>query len=363
MNGITESMNLCIVTVYNSINSGSFLQAFSLAQALMKMGHNVSFYERTGSQGCSNSLRKQVKRGLKLLLGNGLATAGRYCRSVRNFKKDLGYLKIIERGSEKLKGIDCFILGSDTIWNFADEYFFNNYEIYLGKRFFPGKIITYAASLADSTDTDYSKIPDLREIVSGWSAIGVRDENTKLLMEKVADINVNIVCDPVFLLSKNDYGLWIKDISEKKYIFLYLFEKLSDVQISELKFFANEKDLRIINGASPEKPEFCDEVIINSPFIFLSYIFHAAYVVTDTFHGTAFSIHFDKNFCVIDRGKKKVEDLLIRMNFTDRVVRKDGDIVPVIDSKLADRRDVIEKFRKSSLEYLKKALETEDAAI
>ena len=101
MNGITESMNLCIVTVYNSINSGSFLQAFSLAQALMKMGHNVSFYERTGSQGCSNSLRKQVKRGLKLLLGNGLATAGRYCRSVRNFKKDLGYLKIIARGSEK----------------------------------------------------------------------------------------------------------------------------------------------------------------------------------------------------------------------------------------------------------------------
>ena len=78
MNGITESMNLCIVTVYNSINSGSFLQAFSLAQALMKMGHNVSFYERTGSQGCSNSLRKQVKSGLKILLGNGLAKAGRY---------------------------------------------------------------------------------------------------------------------------------------------------------------------------------------------------------------------------------------------------------------------------------------------
>lgn len=349
-------MKVCIVTVYNSINSGSFWQAFSLAQVLAKMGYDVSFYERDMSQGGSNSIKQQTIKGLKILFRKGIFAAQRYCQSVWKFKKALRYLKVIRKKSEGLKEIDCFILGSDTIWNFADDHFYNNYEIYLGKIFSPHKVITYAASAANTTQKDCLKIPELKKIVTEWSAIGVRDENTKLLLEKMTDTDIRVVCDPVFLLLKKDYSKWIKEISDEGYIFLYLFEKLSNVQIIELRTWADEKGLLVINGASVEKPWYCDKTIINSPFIFLSYMFYAAYVVTDTYHGTAFSIIFNKNFCVVDRGKKKVEDLLMRMNITDRIVNEKENIIPVICNKLKDWEGNVGTFRDTSIEYLNMAL-------
>lgn len=347
-------MKVCIVTVYNSINSGSYWQAFALGWKLEQLGHKVCYYKREAADGSSNSKKSQVIQMVKTLLKYGAGAAIKYGQMVSEFQKCEKRFSVVDN-DQSLNAIDCFILGSDTIWNLQSEYFKKNYDIFFGRRFLPKRVVSFAASLANTTKEEFASIPELSDIVNHWDAIGVRDTRTKEIISDFSHHNVFLVCDPTLLLDLNDYKRWVHKPDESKYIFVYAFERLSRNQAEELVSFAKENQLIIINGGARPKPWYCDKTIVNSPDLFLDYMYYAEYVVTDTFHGTAFSINFKKNFAVAYRNKKKVIDLLHQMDLDDRLVTEKDSLVRVLKSDIKNQ-DKLTELREASINFLKGAI-------
>lgn len=348
--GRNEYMKVCIVTLYKSINSGSFLQAKALGTVIEQLGHKVYYYDYDVPY---NKTMRKYTGILKVFIKYGVLETVHYIKSLEKFsecQKELSSIK-----ENRLSDIDCFVLGSDTIWNLEGSNLVFNIPVFWGSKFKDSKIITYAGSVANARRELFLSRPELKDAVAKWSRIGVRDTYTYEIISEMTDKEVYMVCDPTFLLQKEDYLGMIKSKDKPDYIFLYLGEKLSEEQSDEMIHFAKENNLKIIQGINGKKLRGVDEIIVNSPMSFLEYMQSAAYVITDTFHGTAFSINLNKNFVVINRNKKKVTDLLQRLNLTERLVTERDSLVLVMKSDITSQ-DRLVGLRTTSLNFLKNAI-------
>ncbi|WP_303837290.1 polysaccharide pyruvyl transferase family protein [Ruminococcus flavefaciens] len=137
-----------------------------------------------------------------------------------------------------------------------------------------------------------------------------------------------------------------------------MFDKLNPSASKSIKRFANEKKLRIIQVTSINTFDYCDSMMINSPFDFLNYMYHADYIITDTFHGTMFSIILEKQFVVIDKKKNKVEELLACFHLDDRMVNENEHFPDMFNDLIRyDSNNVIKEYRDASMSFLIASLE------
>ena len=336
-------MKICIVTVYNELNSGSFWQAIALKSSLEKLGNKVVFLKR-------KSIKIEVIKIIlkKIMKGKfkEIRTQFNIFKEFRNIQKTT--FETIANKKKYFKDIDYFILGSDTIWNLETKYFLRNYKKYFGGIFKGKKVFSYAASVGNTTLKTIKKHKDIPLMLNKMVDISVRDEPTYNIVKEISNRNVKIVCDPTLLLSKEDYQKIEPIPKENNYIFLYLFSRLSDNQIKQLKNFANKNHLKIINGVNQYK--YVDKNIINSPNAFLNYMLYANYIITDTFHGTIFSANLEKNFIVINKNKKKVNDFINRLEILqDRLINEDD----LIEEKFLTEINYTD-CRKKILEFMRK---------
>ena len=345
-------MKTCIVTVYDSINCGSYWQAIALGDVLRQMGCEVQ-YLRRNQKGASSSTSTRIRAILSNCWHGRFAVAGRYLLAVKKFRRFQSKLNIVD----ETDGIDCFVLGSDTIWNMDSRYFREHASTYWGIDFFPRKTITYAASAANTKAEKISK--ELHDAVGKLYAVSVRDQHTRELVKDDTDKEVRTVCDPTLLLRKSDYQKYIGSNTEKKgYVYLYLNAPLSRTQSDELKAFCRDKGLSIINGFTYNKPDYCDKCIVAEPKSFLTYMFYADYIVTDTFHGTVFSVNFNKPFVSLTRGKNKVKEFLDICGLADRGHEDDAGMVGKLSLPIdyAPVNAEISALREKSLSYLREAI-------
>lgn len=345
-------MKVCIATVYDSINSGSFWQAYILGAALKKMGHSVYYYERN-KKGASSSLVQNFKVAGGMVKRRQFKESIDHLRKTAEFKKDVKAFDTISENSPEFKEIDCFILGSDTIWNIDFGYFLRNREIYWGARF-PGTVISYAGSVGNSAAEHFFSDSWYADTVRKWKAVSVRDSHTRNIFLGLTDKPVQMVCDPTVLLGYEDYAGLCKARTDK-YIFVYLFDPLTKEQNRKLRKFAADNGCRIICGTTRNVIADADEYIINSPYHFLRHMLGAAYVVTDTYHGTIFSTNLGRRFAAIDRNKNKVNDFLHSVGLDDRLVGKDADLVAAMTAPVDTGRvnGLLEKIRGESLQFLR----------
>ncbi len=127
------------------------------------------------------------------------------------------------------------------------------------------------------------------------------------------------MCDPTLLLTcKDEIFNEYKDINEK-YILLYIFQRLTPLQEEELIKCAMIHEYKIINLMRKEIAPYADVHVINTPDTFCKYIKSAQIVVTDTYHGTLFSLLFEKHFVVINRNKVTVNDIMNQLDLRDRL--------------------------------------------
>lgn len=347
-------MNVCIVTVYNSFNSGSFWQAKCLGNCFSDMGHNVYYLRRPESSESSASVSKQIKTYISVLAAKGIKSAGRYRKMVLKFRELQKTFNVIETESPEYGDIDLFILGSDTIWALDSKYFRENYRFFFGEELPHGKVITYAPSIAGTDGNKLAALPDIGKTVNSWRSISVRDKYTYNIIKKLTDKPVSIVCDPTLLFSKDYYEGLVSSPPIDKYIFIYMFKNLNSEQISQLKSFASEKGLRIIHGVALYPVAYCDDIIVNSPYDFLRYMLYADYVVTDTFHGTVFSVNLEKQFVTVDCGKRKALDFLTTVGFGDRIVDTVGSLTSALDRKIdySSRKSELVRLIDASKDYI-----------
>ncbi len=264
---------------------------------------------------------------------------------------------------------DALIVGSDIVWiqthNRVNRVFFLDFK---ARREF--KKISYAASFG----RDYippENVNKIRELLSTFDAISVREGSSVKMLNGIGITNAIHVLDPVFLLSAEEWSSYTESISDsiEPYIFVYL---LGDGLVDRERIieFSGKKKLKIVNiynasGVSGSIDDLMSEWNIYdcSPQKWIWYIIHAEYVITDSFHASAFSVIFGKKFFSIKRHNSqlnnRIEDFLQTINQEDKLLTSDQ--LPCLDESsfvwnYADIKDTILKGRAQSVEFIRKAI-------
>lgn len=256
--------------------------------------------------------------------------------------------------------IDAYIAGSDQCWrskfapNYIDDYFF---------KFLKGtnkKRISYAASFG-TEEFEYSleMQKSCTELLKEFSAISVRESSGIKLLEDFFDVpqgKAVEVLDPTFLPSVETYREVLKHypIAESNYMFTYILDESEDKQ-KVVNSISKELNLKIISQKAQTgnylKP-------IEPVELWLSRIANASFVVTDSFHGTVFSILFNKPFIVYvnpERGAARFKSLLSKFNLESRYIENsedynDSSLKRDIDWRIVNQ--LIETQKQASYNYL-----------
>lgn len=369
--------NIAVFTVFRNTNYGAVLQAYALTHTLKKitgkdvylidyirdqntnlMHNGIVFY---GKHGKKTVNQKSLKKLIKSLL-NFEGTVRRTSNFKKFIKTELNVFpqKFYDGDSIKLDGFEYYFLGSDQIWNptllcgFHDAYF----GITENK---VKRVIAYAPSLGKITFSDDEE-KELTKKLQNVDILSCREENGCEFLKNVTKKNVECVLDPTLLIKAEEWELLSDKMCKlpSKYVLVYTFKFDKDMiqkAIEKAKSIGG-KVILLGNGAGKVEKDFL-YMRAFGPKQFISTISKAEYVYTDSFHGTAFSILFNKQFVVMAHEEKgqRMENLCKLLDLESRVYRS-VDVIPEIDDKI-DYKKVNEKLaslRKHSLTFIKNSI-------
>ncbi|NLI20047.1 MAG: polysaccharide pyruvyl transferase family protein [Clostridiales bacterium] len=348
-------MRILIVTVYNSANCGSFLQAYSLYRVLETLGGQPVFLERAlrhTAAALPNRLRELLAKCLKLRFASACLLWRRY----RRYRLAQRVFPTVRETDPAFAGIDCVVLGSDTVWNFASPYFHRKVDTYLGTRFAGRRRVSYAASAANTPYAVFREDPAIGEGLRALDAVSVRDAYTQTIVEELTGRPAPVVCDPTLLTDRAALDALAPPIPERGYILLYLFGRVPPELRRRLTELRRDTGRRLISFG--ESRLWCDRSVPYDPHTFIAYMRNADFVATNTYHGTLFAILYERNFADYGGRKRKIADLLEACALTGTLASP-GD--PLADAfrrppDFAAARSAIAQTRARSLAYLKAAL-------
>ena len=212
----------------------------------------------------------------------------------------------------------AFICGSDQIWN---SFFQNGKDPTFYLNFVPdSKLkIAYAASFAIDQIAENLK-PMVKENISRFHAVSVRETSGVKILNELGIHNATQVLDPIFLLPKDHWMQFVKPINED-FVFVYDFDSNPTIKQIALQL-KKEKGWKIFTVNSNIK--YADKNFnLEGPEKFLSLVTQSKYNLTNSFHSTAFSILFQKQFVVVNRKEKintRMRDLLDLFQLNDYMV-------------------------------------------
>ena len=294
-----------IVTLYGQTNYGNKLQNYALVEYLKSNDFKV------------DTIVVDEKKKVRRFIANIYVKSKKYCNNfwkeiysnkrIRKFKifsnQYLSYRFLTRKQFFNLMDIDILIVGSDQVWN--PSFIVDNEEVFYLSTLNKITKISYAASFGMSS-IEKNHLLKMKSYLSSFKWISVRENEAKKLLNDYFE-NIDIVLDPVFLLScdywENSFNLK-KPLVKERYILTYFLGKkdsTTDEQINELK---NKSDIKLIELNSDEDYEYYD----SDPQSFLNLFYNASVIFTDSFHGTAFSIIFKKDFYVFSRNSKNNMD-------------------------------------------------------
>lgn len=351
------SNKIIIVTVYNSENCGSFLQAYAMKTTLEKIGFEVAFYKRN-TAGTSHSFVHRFPAIIKKLVSFNFIGIKFVWQPWFLFEKSTKIFKVCKQESRFYQEADTVLLGSDTIWNFDVPYFRNKANIYLGNIFQDKHLISYAASAGNTSSKIFCETIKNSGGLDNIVRFLVRDEHTKKLLQNETEQSVEIVTDPTLLLDKADYLELIQNEKvDFQYILLYYFGEPDEQLRTSIQHYAKKKNLKIVSLLTYRK--WCDYSIPADPAKAILYFNSADGVITNTFHGCALSMIFGKAFAVHDEGKMKVSALLSQYNEKKRIFSNPKEIYDLLEEYCDIMNNgKYDSVRKQSLDLLYDALKT-----
>lgn len=289
-----------IITLLGANNIGAFLQAFSLCKTLESLNKTATFLTAPGKServGKINKIIRYVKNGNYRMLFFKIRTGKKY-NSARTYFN----VECFDENNE----YEYVIVGSDEMWNVTSRAF-QQYPYYFGKGVKAKKLISYAPSAGNTLPED---IKSAEMDFSDFETISVRDEKTKFLVKEIDGRDPIKVLDPTFLIE--NYDSFIPEINVfSEYILVYSYG-MSDDEIKMAKEFARKVKLPLYSVGTYNS--WCKKNIIVSPFEFLAYLKKAKYVITSTFHGSALSINFNKEFVTCLSHSEKTKSLLMEFH-------------------------------------------------
>lgn len=361
------------ITTHSALNYGAVLQAYALSNYIDSQGvdceimdYQPAYVEK--SYRLVN--RPKSLNGLLLSMYQILHYSKRKTRRKKfaDFRKE--YLKTsscVATNKEELTALvntyDLAVCGSDQIWSpklhqFDEAYFLSYPEI-------KTKRISYAASFGQDNIAEQ----DLKEIkrrIQNFVCFGCRENSAKKIVDELTHQQATLVLDPVFLLDAEQWrNLKGQAPSNAPYTLAYFLSNPGK-SLAMAKKLADKNNEEIYSiGFSPRDPKYkvhCEYDL--GPLEFLAAIDDADVVITNSFHATAFSIIFRKNFFTrLSEGNNSRNDRMLTLltllgledrTFTESTIEQVDFSKPINYEKVNPKLDEMIQVSK---DYLRKALE------
>lgn len=357
-------MKIAVVTNYDTTNYGSILQAFALQTKLKEYGADTYVLQKVNaskrtitsrfkkffspSKNYTIKDRYEIKRARKLFAPKN--------RKLRKFCNDNIKSKICysAEGAGLIVGdTDIMIAGSDQIWSTTATMLSDFTTLQFGPKRI--KRYSYAASVGTASLDDNAQLL-LKNGLSDFSGISLRENSSIPLIKTVCNKNVHWNIDPTFLYDSSFWDNYVTAPEKsQKYIFVYMLRP-EPLAMSMAKALSEKTGFkiflisnRIINDESVNN--ITDAGLQD----FLGYIKNAEYVVTNSFHGTAFAVQFKKQFMsvAVAGSGMRVTDFLTEIGLNNRIASDVADINK-IDNKIewSEAEQKIGLLRSSAFEYI-----------
>lgn len=349
-----------IMSMQRIPNYGSFLQAYALRKMIYSLGyHDVRFvdykYERDIIESDSDlSLLN------KIILHRNIIKYIRLKNFRRRFREQ--YQKFLQELNvdqmNYTKNVDTLVIGSDEVFNCMQHYPVGYSRGLFGKGYEKSDVISYAGSFGHTTLEElkaHGVDIEIGEMFNKFKAISVRDNNSKTIVDALTGTKHALVhLDPVLI---GDFGdIFDRPVGYDNYIIVYAYSgRLTSAEEKAIRQFAKQEGKKIISLGFYQK--CADYNLIIEPLDVLAYFRKADFVITDTFHGTIFSMKANTNFCTMVResNKNKLGYLLKKMCCESRLVTNVGDLSKIYHSRFdfANCNEIIEKETNRTKHYLK----------
>lgn len=348
-----------IMSMQRITNYGSFLQAYGLKNTLEELGYEVQFVDYQFEKSIAEDVGDKKSKITFYNVLNKLRIKYEWQQFQKKYNQYLNdYLNISKEKNIRPTNIEKLIIGSDEVFNCIQSYPVGYSRELFGRNYENIDVISYAASFGFTTLDllDKFKIKnEVSDMLNNFKAISVRDENSFDIINKITKQQPYMHLDPV-LISNYEYS---NDVSLKDYIIVYTYPgRLLSEEKEYIKNFAKKNGKKIVSIGFYQS--ISDIHLCPPPLEVFSYFKNADYVITDTFHGTIFSIKTKSKFCTIirDSNKNKLLYLLKKLHCDDRQVNSLNDIAKLYEKDIVydETYRIISEERQKSIEYLKKYL-------
>lgn len=383
-------MKVGIITIVNVNNYGAELQAFATFRKLQLMGYNAEiinylYYKdwRYIDSKMSRSFNSMSIKG-KIIYFAKYRVASfvlnkilpLICKDVKqriaNFNSFHQHNTRFSKLYKSMKDLytdtpiyDVYMVGSDQVWNPNASSSIEPYFL----TFAPHSALTvsYASSFGVSKIENNSIANRIKLGLSSIKTISVRESSGVNLVKELTGRTAQLVCDPTLLLNKSEWTMFMKPVSNmpQRYVLIYQLSE-SDAIVKLATRIGKQEQIpvyRICKRAFKVKKDKGVVNILNAgPSEFLSLITNASFIITNSFHGTAFSINFDVPFYTVVSAKKKnnnrMESLLDYVGLGKRIVKDDVDItnLPIVGYDVNATQLKLKSFRLESEKFLEDAL-------
>ena len=365
-----------IMTWIKYQNYGTALQAGALSNIIKMMG-----YEPFNINYCPRAINDSSHYSLKGIYNKGIETIkrtlnGQYTSEIKSqlYKKYIAEnLNVTEPCNTKVEladlndHFDAFVCGSDQIWTplaFDENYFLS----YVRN---PDKIIAYAPSIGLTKIENPIVREKMKHLIGKFKHLSIREQQGAELIRRLCDKNAKVVLDPTLLLSSKEWNVFEQQATYKtsllpdKYIICYFLGDYTQY-MQKVKEISNKLHMPyfiIPQFKLQSQDEHCVPFDVG-PAEFLKLWSHAAYTITDSFHGVAFSLNYNKPFSVFKRFKEnargnqnsRVINILRLVNLESRILENNGQPNSFLELDFSEANYRLNELRKQSLEYLKRAL-------
>ncbi|WP_373217287.1 polysaccharide pyruvyl transferase family protein [Ruminococcus sp. 5_1_39BFAA] len=333
-------MKIGILTVFDAVNYGSFLQAYCLQTVIQRkcntqvrmIKDSSLLYEKWRITSLISYNPRKAKFKGKLAAG--------YLKSWKNFKV-----------SSMREQFDLVVVGSDEMWE-VNNITMKPRPSFWGNGLKTRRLVTYAVSSNSAKTEQLSKYAFIEEGLKKFDRVSVRDVSTFNAYLPLLGTEPVYCIDPTLLVDLHQLARKQNKYSNYILCYTYTFKPETLKAVQDL---AEKYGKRIIVVGQNFK--WADESIPADPFEFLGLLESADFVVTDTFHGTVLSIALNKQF-VTAAYKEKVFRIIEQFDLLDRNIDGCSNIISYyqseIDYSTINRK--IDILRQQSLEYIDECL-------
>ena len=360
-----------ILTFNFALNYGSLLQAYALQKVLEDMGYDAYMIdlEEINEENTLSIKTKIRKKIIKIVSHVGIVPVIRErnikVRKFQDFRKNYNFTEKCNdlAGLQKIADeMNVIIVGSDQVWNTTLQDFTHLFMLPVKNV----KKVGYSVSLGNAPESDLQKY---KYDIKDFDAVSVREEKSRQLVEKIYEKKIGVTVDPTLLIGAEKWKQMAEKSSiniEGPYLLCFLFGKNREYFNEKYKLvdsIAKNKRLKVIylnhgyNKYSFNKNALCDSGIED----FLKLFSEASAVVTDSFHGTVFSVIYERDFYSIvdsNNADRRKQDLLISLGLQSRIIdisaEKQDLSYETIDYENVNNR--LECLCKESLDFLNKEI-------